>query len=235
MLHIARQPETILTKDGDLVIFVHDRIISNFSGEITVKPNETGSDMATVDTSNLPVAGNRILLCSRLKSGMVVANGFRACLYYNEVDNYAQVLRETINPKVTYDMDSNIIHLWFWTNFKKLPPDNLYNDDSEYLLWINEDTFANRELTTVYRALCYTVGTLQYGYINNGFASGDPTSKDIAKDGYDVIPIFKKPKIAQYRKIKKIPIVDFGGIGADPSGGGGGVTTSITRIPYYVS
>lgn len=219
---VGRNPEPIITKDGDLIFFTHGTMIADMTGSITVSGNDGGSIIAQVPSANVPKKGYRILLYSRLTSNMTLANGLRAAIYYTDGSNtQAGCLREVINPRISYDSVSNTIYMCFWTNYKALPPGDEYSASSQYL-WAIDETDENFDWDQkVYRALCYTIGSLQYGYIDGGFAEGKPITKDIQNVGYDIIPIFKKPKIAQWRTISASeteqagdPILDLVGAGS---------------------
>ena len=222
VVHVSRQPESIIYNDRDIIALIPDRLRDNPNGtSIVVKAKETDTtNMYEVIAGDMPIQDERILMYSRTMSNGNMTNGLRCCIYSDPTTDkptQAKVMREIISPRLTYDRSSNVIMLMFWTNFEEGFNETEYNEDSVYR--IDENTFSLD--TKVVRGVCCASGNIRKANVVGGGIL-DITGGSSSDDEYDLIPIFNKPKILQLLPIPDttggIAIVDFAG-----AGGGGSV------------
>ena len=231
--HIPRQPETIVYRDRDTIALLPDRLKKDPSAQIQVyskDPNDNGVLLYEVAESDMPKANERILLFGRTLTNMTLTNGIKCVIYYDHTSTdesdpakktKAKVLREIIGPRATYDQSSNTIMMWFWTNYYPTYTESEYSDDPANLIWIEEWNF---DVEALYRrALCCAVGSFLHVYIKGGKVGEE------GEDSFDLVPVFQKPKIIQWRPQPAdttdaedgVAIIDF------TAGGGGGIGSII--------
>jgi len=200
--HIGRNPEMIVLEDRDVMCFFHDRLKEDIgTGNRMRIERESGGQLLYRDNSSDLKKGDRCLLYGRLSSGGLV-KALHYVPYVDTIeDGVGQIkpLREVISPRIAYDRSSNVITLWFWTNFIKgeWSITDGYTDDPVKRIFIKEEAFDIAGTYTdmdgdepVYyvRALCYATGRLEGLYITGG-------GVETGNDGYDFVPIFDKPQI----------------------------------------
>jgi len=210
VVHISRQPETIVYRDVDTFCFTPDRLTEDVS-EMNVYDWDGGNLMGEMNATDAPSTNERVLMCGRSLADGEFANGLR-CATYKESATALKPLREVISPTLTYDSDTNTLMLWFWTNFEVepsgTPPE--YDDTEGTLYWIDESDFDATK--KAWRALCCCSGAINRYHVSGG-------SVQDAVDGYDYLPIFTKPEIKAVRLSPVegfsdgVPIIDFAGTG----------------------
>jgi len=221
--HVSRQPESIIFHDRDVIAYIPDRLKDDITGSFQIYDKASGVLLYEVSSSNLPDADNRVLLTGRTLSNGVLANGLHCCIYKTGVSaTDAKVLREIISPRVTYQRDSNVVVMWFWTNFEEDVTE--YTDEEGKLYWIDEDNFD--ESKEVIRALCCTVG-----YIERRYRVGGLIQNSGGANGFDLVTVFEKPTILMKRPQPEeagdpmgVPIIDF-----TAGGAGGGLLYRATE------
>jgi hypothetical protein len=219
--HVGRNPEIVRFSDRDVIAFIPDRIRDTVLGA-TMKIYDVsgGTELYALDGA-MPQAPDRVLLYGRISSGGELETGLRMVPYINNDDpevDQIRILKEVISPRVIYDATSNILSLWFWTNFSSIPPGGAY--DETYVEIINEEAFEVE--ATHHRVLCFAVGTVEHVYIEGALIGGTGGTENT----YDLIPIFTKPQIVQIRDIRQ------GGTG--PYAGGTGLTGFIPIVDFGV-
>ena len=226
IVDVGRNPETIILSDNDVMALFNDRIEETV-GDLTLS-NET--DVLYAATA--PTKGDRCLIFGRvMTNGEKTGNLYVAT--YDNGDGTGNVLREVISPRVSYDRKSNVLVVWFWTNFKEGFSGTTYDESQLYL--INEDEFDSD--IPVVRALCCCYGSLQHVQIDGGIITGVVGASPVSSPAWSLVPIFNKPKILQLRPIPDqaggYAIIDFAGTG------GGGlvkskfVNTGSTMVEWY--
>ncbi len=220
---LSRNPEQIILNNKHSLSLMQDRITlqDNVTG-MQVSRVQGGSILFSVSGADVPIINDRILLYQRVTSDGTDTKGLHYCFYTTSTVVggvvTAKPLREVINPRATYDVKSNNIVLWFWTNFL-VDPGTSYLDDSTYLYRINETDFDAS--VTVIEALCCATGSMQELYIVGGAVGLAGTGEGRGTDGYDLVPVFNMPKIISKRRANTgtypytvgPPILDFAASG----------------------
>jgi len=222
--HEQRLPNMVVMPDRDVAGFFQDRLKEDIgTGNRMVIYRESGGQLLYRDNSSDLKKGDRCLLYGRLSSGGLVKGLHYAP--YIDADGIIKPLREVISPSIAYDRESNLITLWFWTNFN--PEDWSLTDgyDEDHLITIKEEAYDivgnytgtdGDEPIVRQRVFCYTTGRFESLYITGG-------TSETGNDGYDFVPIFDKPQIINIdlgedfgdglsgvsRMTGKVSIIDF--------------------------
>ena len=118
-LHIARAPELIQLNDRDVVAFFADAILKDQEGSVTISDPVSGTTLFS--GSDTLSKDDRGLVYGRTVSGELVTP-LRVAHYKtgggggSSSGNSIAPLKEVYSPRLSYDIDSNDLHLWFWTN-----------------------------------------------------------------------------------------------------------------------
>lgn len=217
-IHVARKPDMFRISNGDHIVLFPDRWLGEESSEMKYYRDLNSDLLYELAEDDAPVVNDRVLLLGRIDPEGNLYNGLRTCCYAFD-STTLKPLREIISPTVSYDMQTNTVTLWWWTNFKEDPGDD-YTDDPDYLYWIDEDTFQATDY--VIRALCCAKASVNTYYILGGAGHSVPI------DGNDISLVFSYPTIVDKRVAetaespsgKGLAIVDFA------AGGGEGGTYS---------
>jgi len=210
VVHVARQAESVIYKDKDIIAFVPDRLDADIS-TMTAHDRDGGELVCNMGTA--PSLGERVLMYGRAMPDGSFPSGLRACVYRDGTGTDCKILREIISHSVTYDRASNVLSLWFWTNFEVEPTD--YDDTDGTLYWIDENDFDSSK--KAWRALCFARGSIHRYYVSGGVIE-DGTTPPFADPSYDLMPVFEKPRIMAVRLMPLddsdgVPIIDFAGTG----------------------
>jgi hypothetical protein len=203
--HISRQAEIVVIKDRDVMAFIPESVgIRSTEGMIIQRENTDGGgdELWKLETTQIEPS-ERVLLWSRM-SGTEMVSGFRWVPYICSSDptvKNIKPIRECYAPRVTYDKESNTLHLWFWTNVKWDYSGTAYDEAQLVPIGYNNYeslTDYDNDKMTCKRVLCYATGYIGHYNVTGGFFAGYEGILSI--DGIlniqnDMIPIFTKPVI----------------------------------------
>lgn len=112
------------------------------------------------------------------------------------------LLREIYNPKITYDADANVLHLWFWSN--ALSWSRYYENMAS--AQFNMATMSSPNSKALFYATgkmvqAWCTGAYQFGYSSiqpsgsDMIANNGVSTQGFANSGWDMVPIFNNPEI----------------------------------------
>ena len=196
----TRGPELVFLPDNDVVGFFPNLTVGAATQGMNIYRGSNKTSTLYASSSQYDVLEAVRVLCWGRVSGISLVTGPRWVPFVNAdtVDSTdIRPLIEVFSPRVVYEKDTNVIHLWFWTNFKTAYTGTTYDIDELYRIGITDyDDFA----LAARRALCYTTGHFVRGYVDGGYLGGNYS---LSGDGFadetnDLVPVFQRPKIVQY-------------------------------------
>lgn len=196
----TRGPELVFVSDKDVVGFFPNLTVGAATQGMNIYRGSNKTSTLYASSSQYDVLEAVRVLCWGRVSGVSLVTGPRWVPFVNAdtVDSTdIRPLIEVFSPRVVYEKDSNVIHLWFWTNFKTAYSGTTYDIDELYRIGITDfDDFA----LGARRALCYTSGHFVRGYVDGGYLGGDYSlsGDGFADETYDLVPVFQRPKVVQY-------------------------------------
>jgi len=165
------------------------QIIGDDSDVMVISRSEGGP---TIYASTMaPISNDRVLVGVSISGSKT--NGFRWVPYIDSDDITSTVIRpfvEVYSPSISYDSGTNLLTMWFWTNFNKDYTGTEYDEAELFVLDVEN---YNGSVGDAHRALCIATGSVDKFYISGGLCDAVGTEDDPT---YDWIPVFTKPKIA---------------------------------------
>ena len=203
--HLRRDINLVKVKDQQVISFINEMLPQSATTPYTIY----SSGSLQFQSSYQPYYSERTLLWGRTSNGFLVS-GMRWVPWHqgpmgSPTTNEVYPFREIYCPNIIYDIDKNVIHLWFWTNAKGVTATTTYMD-----VWNDKQAFhggdwdAMRILANtpdVARVLCYTTGSFMEGQITGGFvlyetAYGDGvTPAGFQNTAQELIPVFCEPQM----------------------------------------
>lgn len=237
--NVSRDINLVLLKGGDVVSFVDDVIpVDSANPGLQMADNQAlmqGNQLSwgvqgIQNNEQLLSTSQRGLVYYRISNGVVV-QGPRPVYYVPtggpfgvglqnvvgqsiESMNVVRVLREVYNPKITYDADANVLHLWFWANAQTTVVNGAqsYSRTTQYNFGMGTTPISVRsgvQYNTYERVLYYTTGKFVkswakgaylYGYQTllavgnqNGYIGTQIGLQGFQNEGYDLVPLFNDP------------------------------------------
>lgn len=188
-IHLDRVPESVVYRDRDIISIVPMTAEADIDLAFIGEPvGDSGNIIYIVQ--DLIYRLQRFLAYFRTSTTGEVSNGLHAAFWVDTdtaAPQKAYFFKEVISPKLTYDRDSNILTMLFWSNFKSKVTE--YSDSSEDLITFDEYKYDPN--IQAYQTLCVSYGSIQRWIVTGGTV---PTT-GASSDSSDIIPVFTKPKI----------------------------------------
>lgn len=197
-MSVNRHAEPIVTRDNDSMAFYSEILPFSSTAGMTVWSD---SDKVTqiYTSSTIVPAGKRALLMTRVSNNAIVSVG--RCVYYvASSDPGSTSIKPFTNvfaPRVVYDLNSNMLHLWFWANMDKGWSGTAYDEASVYEVgYGNFWEHAGNEPQPYKKVLFYTSAPLRHCHVQGGYVAGflgQQGTQGLADEMDDIIPVFSLP------------------------------------------
>lgn len=212
-VNLRRDINLVLGKDGQCFSFVNEMLPKPASEPFNIYKSAASSSVMFASTYQ-PYTSERTLLWGRMANNMLVS-GMRWVPWYKgkrgcPEDQNVYPFREIFCPTVVYDIDSNVLHLWFWTNAINVGVATKYRE-----IWDGKQVFIGTDMATqvkvlnrydASKVLCYATGEFVSTKVTGGlvfyetsYQSGDEfyggSMNGFSETAFDMVPLFCEPKL----------------------------------------